>query len=143
MKTGGRIRRLRAEVSDLIEMLLHEQPNPSLSWHPNADIVDFDDRIEVRLELPGLDPDDIIIELKDRALRVYGEKHRSDLEPAPVRYHLMERFVGPFEVGVDVPGAVLPTQSSASLNNGILTIRLKKVKDTRHRCYTITVEEEP
>jgi HSP20 family protein len=133
---------LGAEISDLIEVLLNEQPDPSLSWHPNADIVDFDDRIEVRLELPGLEPDDIVIELQDRALKVYGEKRRSDLEPLPIHYHLMERFVGPFEVGVDVPGAVLPTQSSASLDNGILTIHLKKVKDTRHRCYTITVEEE-
>ena len=143
MKTGGRIRRLRAEVNDLIEGLLKEQPDPSLSWHPNADIVDFDDRFEVRMELPGVLPENIRVELKDRTLRVHGEKHHSEMEPAALRYHLMERFVGAFEVPVDIPGSVLPDQSSARLRNGILTINLIKVTDKRHRCYSITVEEEP
>ncbi|BBP03799.1 hypothetical protein TPL01_05100 [Sulfuriferula plumbiphila] len=81
--------------------------------------------ILVRLEVPGLDRDDLDLMIEGNTLRVSGEK-RYVREDEGGNYHIMERAYGSFQRMILLPQEVDGEQAEASLNNGVLTVRLPK-----------------
>ena len=96
---------------------------------PAVDIYEKENEIIVEMELPGVPQKDIRILLYASRVEVSGLKRES---PAPqgVRYLRLEREFGAFRRDVFVPGAVDPEKAYASLENGILTIILRKPRKT-------------
>ncbi len=137
-----RISRLRAELASLVEELLEEPVAAQVRWQPHLDLVDLPDRLEARVELPGVAAADVRVEVAGTTLVIRGHKRRAASEPTARRFHLMERYIGPFELVVDLPQGVLPTRSSARLANGLLVVSLVKVVDQRCRAYPLAVTEE-
>ena len=137
------IHQLRAEVNRLIDLLLDEPTSPTPSWQPPLDLVERGEAYEVLVELPGVRGTELHVELRDQVLLVRGTKQRLAGEPPGRRFHLMERYMGSFQVSVELPRPILPSQSTASLRQGVLVVTLPKVTERRHRCYSITVVEEP
>jgi HSP20 family protein len=96
-----------------------------------ADIEETDDAYVVELDLPGVQPGDIDIEVRENELRVSGEiKER---ERKGILRRQMRR-VGQFEHVVALPGEVDPDKVEARLSDGVLTVRLNKnqVRKSRH-----------
>lgn len=81
--------------------------------------------ILVRLEVPGLERDDLDLMIEGNTLRVSGEK-RYVREDEGGSYHIMERAYGSFQRVIQLPQEVDAVQAEASLNNGVLTVRLPK-----------------
>lgn len=138
----GDLHRLRIEVNRLFDLLVDRPLPPSGTWQPPADIVEHDDLFEVLIEVPGIVADNLQIEICDKTLVVRGRKERLASEPAPDRFCLMERYTGSFVMEFDVPEAINPTQGKAELQQGVLSIILPKLKDKRHRTYTVPITEE-
>lgn len=136
-----RLLRLRQEVHRLIDVLL-EQPPVEGEWIPSVDLVEREDGFVVQVDVPGIEPDQLTIELRDQALLVKGSKGRPSGEPAARRYYLMERFMGAFEIEVELPGPVDPRAAEAHLGQGVLQVRLPALVDKRHRTFRIPITEE-
>jgi HSP20 family protein len=134
--------RIRGELNRLIELLLEEPATPQASWLPPVDLIEREDGIEVQVELPGVSPSDLSLELSDQLLLLRGTKPRLEEEPSGGRFYLMERFIGGFAVTVELPHPVLPERSSARLERGVLTVRLAKMVERRHRRHPIPVTDE-
>jgi HSP20 family protein len=138
----GQLHQLRAEVNRLIDLLLEEPSSPAPDWQPPLDLVERDDGYELQVELPGFRTDDIQIELKGQILSIRGSKKRLATEPPGRRFHLMERFIGSFNLSLELPRPILPAESSARLEQGVLIVSMPRIVERRHRPYTIPVQEE-
>ena len=138
----GHVHQLRAEVNRLIDLLLEEPTSPTANWQPPLDLIEGEQGFEVRVELPGVHAQDLQLELRDLTLHIRGSKAHLASEPQGQRFHLMERFMGTFAISVDVPRPILPAESSALLEEGVLIVTLPKLVERRHRTHTIPIVEE-
>lgn len=95
-------------------------------WQPRADIIEFADRYEIQMDLPGVDAEKVDIRVNDGTLTVQGQreiKNDADVEPERVR---RERIAGRFERQFSLPRTVAVSDVSASSDSGVLHIVLPK-----------------
>ncbi|MEJ2576114.1 MAG: Hsp20/alpha crystallin family protein [Gammaproteobacteria bacterium] len=90
-----------------------------------AEIRESDDEVTVRLEIPGMNPEEFDIDAQDDLLRVRGEKHAAREETRGT-YHVTERAYGRFERVLQLPARVDSDGARADYRRGVLTIRLPK-----------------
>lgn len=104
-----------------------------------AEINEDDEQLVVRLEAPGLDPDDFDIQVVDDYLVVRGEK-RVEREQQHAHYHVMECAYGRFERALPLPVPVDESRTRASYRRGVLTVTLPKARPAERNRITINVE---
>lgn len=107
----------------------------SPGWSPLADVTEDEDGYLVEVELPGVKRDDISIELLGSELAVSGtlqEKERQGL----VRHRT--RRTGEFHYRVRLPQSVDADKIEATLDEGVLSIRVPKVEAAKPRRIAIT-----
>lgn len=90
-----------------------------------GEVIERDQEIVVRIELPGLDKEDCTVQVEGNTLVVSGEK-RFDRDTVGAHYHIMERAYGRFERSIPLPRNVDVEGAQASFKNGVLTVRLPK-----------------
>ena len=96
---------------------------------PRADMLGEEDKIEVTVELPGVDERNIQLVLENNILMIWGAV-------APRRYeregsfHIMERAAGAFRRSIPIPVKINENAVNASFRNGLLTITLPKEEST-------------
>lgn len=132
---------LRQQVNRLVDGLLRP-PEMTVGWRPAVDLVESGHALIAQVEVPGLRPADLTVEVCGRELTIRGSKPRLEREPPPQRFHLLERFVGAFHVTVELPRPVNPGLARAFLRQGVLTVELPLLEERRNRAYTIPVEDE-
>lgn len=94
-------------------------------WLPAMDLVETDDELVLRADLPGLGRDDIEIEVKDNVLTVSGER-QAEHEDKGEGYYRVERSFGRFSRSLDLPSGVDADGVSAEFEQGVLEIRIPK-----------------
>jgi HSP20 family protein len=94
-------------------------------WQPCCDMVETDKEIIVEVELPGLEREDVQVEVQGEFLRITGER-RATVEHRGRHYHRTERQYGRFERQLRLPLTVDREAIQASFRSGILTITLPK-----------------
>lgn len=106
---------------------------PTRSWAMlSGEVYEDDERVVVRLELPGMDKQNIDIELRDHQLLVSGEK-RFAREGSKGRWHVMQCAYGSFHRVIPLPCKVKDKEAQASYHNGILRIELPKAEPATPR----------
>lgn len=90
-----------------------------------ADIEETDDAYVVDLDLPGVQPGDINLEVRENELRVSGEIKEKERKGILRR---QTRRVGQFEHVIALPGEVDPDKVEARLADGVLSVRVGKSK---------------
>ena len=112
---------------------------PSQGWALlGGDVFEDDQRVVVRLEIPGMRKDDIRIEVTDDALVVSGEK-RFEREATEGRYRVLQCAYGNFRRVVPLATRVLPDQASATYTDGVLKVVLPKESPGKPSAHTIRV----
>jgi HSP20 family protein len=110
------------------------------SWIPCVDISEREDEVIVKVELPGVAEKDITILLHSNRIEIKGTK-RERRSCSPVRYFRLEREFGTFRRIVFLPSAVVPEKSKALLENGILTVTLKKYRKKKEKKIVVKVQK--
>lgn len=111
-------------------------------WIPAMDLVETDDHLVLRGDLPGMTEDDIDIEIKDNVLTVSGER-KSDHEEKGEGFHRVERSFGSFSRSLTLPQGIDADQVEANFDKGVLEVRVPKpaeAKPTRVQIGKGTVE---
>lgn len=106
---------------------------------PVTDLRDLGDRYQVEAEMPGLDKDDIEIELRDDNIVIDGEK-TEEREEEGEDFLRRERGYTSFHRQLPIPDEVKPEDIAASLENGILTIDLPKKEPEKKEGKKIEIE---
>jgi HSP20 family protein len=100
------------------------------SWETALSVV-------IRLEIPGMNEDDLAIDIRGNVLRIRGEK-RSGAVQEGRRYHLMERAYGHFERSIPLPHGVDQHKAEVSYRDGVLTVILPKTDTLPPRRLTVS-----
>jgi HSP20 family protein len=114
--------------------ILHNQQSTVGAFIPAADLLIDDDGVTVYMDVPGLRPENLEIELENDVLTVRGERPfpyaREDGE-GPIRR--VERGFGRFERTLRVPAGLDPDSVEASLADGVLRLHIPKPATLRPR----------
>jgi HSP20 family protein len=92
-------------------------------WAPPIEVHEKDGTLTVSAELPGLDKDNVKVEVTDNALVIQGERKR-EWEHAEQGVHRSERFYGSFYRAIPLPDGASAENAKAEFRNGILEIRV-------------------
>ena len=113
---------------------------PSRGWAVlGGDVFEDDRRLVVRLELPGMDKQDIQVEVLDEALVVSGQK-RFERESSDGRWRVMQCAYGSFRRVVPLSVAVRADEARAAYRNGVLRVELPKAAPGAPRSLKIEVD---
>ncbi len=111
----------------------------SLDWLPAVDILEADDHVEIRAEIPGLSETDVHVSVTDDVLTLKGEKKHESEEKAP-KYHRVERSYGRFQRSFTLPSNLNPEDIKAKFTNGVLTVSIPKVEKVKPKEIQVRVE---
>ena len=102
-----------------------------MPWVPLADLSETDDAYVVKAELPGVNKDQVNIQLQDRELVISGEIPEPSEEDGQRRRR--SRRTGRFEFRTVLPGEVNPDGVSANLSDGVLSVKIPKAEEAKPR----------
>ncbi|WP_418317630.1 Hsp20/alpha crystallin family protein [Piscinibacter sakaiensis] len=95
-----------------------------------GDVFEDDDRLIVRLEVPGMERSDFDIEVRDQRLIVRGEK-RFEREQSNGRWRTLQCAYGRFQRSVPLPKSIVVDDANATYRRGVLRIELPKARDVQ------------
>jgi HSP20 family protein len=108
-------------------------------WQPAVDIFETDREIVLKAEIPGLERQDISVDLERNRLTIRGER-RFTQDVDKERYHRIERSYGAFARAFDLPLSVDQESITAEYRNGVLTVRMLKRNGADARQVSIAIE---
>jgi HSP20 family protein len=122
-----------AELYRLQEQVGRRDPNARLAFRPAVDIHEDAEAITLTAEVPGMNADEIKLEVENDVLTLSGER-RLEREEDKEGYHRIERSYGSFTRSFSLPDNVDTEYVLAEKNDGVLTIKLmKRAKATPKR----------
>ncbi|RLB11527.1 MAG: hypothetical protein DRG63_12825 [Deltaproteobacteria bacterium] len=130
VKFDRRPRTIQDKMHRLMEEMLRvTRPvfSPTESgWTPEADIYETDHSIILIVNLAGVAKEDIEISYYDGYLSISGKRILKLPGKIPIKHHQLEIGSGAFERIFRIPSLVDPDGIEATLQDGLLTIQMKK-----------------
>jgi HSP20 family protein len=108
-----------------------------MPWAPLGDVSETDDAYIVRVELPGVNKDQVDVQLQGGELVITGEIPE-DSGQGGGRRHRSTRRSGRFEFRAYLPGDVNPEGVTGQLSDGVLTVTVPKSEAAKPRKIEIT-----
>ena len=125
--------RLQRQMDTLFQNVAgRERPYRREGVYPLLNVSEDPDHIYVQAELPGVNPEDLDITLKEQSLVLRGER-KIPPEEKNANYHRRERESGFFRRALRLPVPVDSNKVEASCKDGVLTITLAKPEEIKPR----------
>ncbi|MEZ5078093.1 MAG: Hsp20/alpha crystallin family protein [Solirubrobacterales bacterium] len=142
---GREIDTLQGDVNRLFDSFFGRreggQGGQPRRWVPAMDLVETEDDLVLRADLPGVDRDEISVEVKDGVLTVSGER-RAQHEDKSEGYHRVERSYGRFARSLELPKGIDPEGVDASYEDGVLEVRVPKPTERQPTKVEVKAERE-
>jgi HSP20 family protein len=127
--------KLQQQMDDLIAGFSREWDGGhwlSADFHPSLDISETDEAIQVRVDLPGIKPEEVEVEVRNNVLQITGER-KEEREEKNKTWHRTERRVGRFARSMTLPCEVQDEKIVAECSNGVLNIQLPKAEKAKSK----------
>ncbi len=114
-------------------------PELASAWEerlPKLDVVDRDDEVLVRAEVPGVNKEDLEVSINGDLFTIKG-KTRHETKEEKGDYFRSEVSQGSFSRTVTLPAAVDEGKASAQLKDGMLEVKLPKTEKSKKRAIKI------
>jgi HSP20 family protein len=111
----------------------------STAWVPPVDVVETEHQYELAAELPGVNPSDVKVVVKDNVLTLSGERPALPAAEGS-KSHVSERRFGAFQRRFSLPKDADGERVSASFKAGILHIAVPKRDEVKPREIEIKVD---
>jgi HSP20 family protein len=115
-------------MSMYIKPHIHNHNRPVYRWesaeseiHVPLDVIAEDNSYVIEMIVPGLEPDEVEIEIVEKTIIIQGEFKAADDD---VKFLRRERPTGKFRRMIRLPKALDMEKSEASMENGILSLRV-------------------
>ncbi|MCP4134490.1 MAG: Hsp20/alpha crystallin family protein [bacterium] len=102
----------------------------ALRLNPAVDVYENESSFVISAELPGLDKDNISVDLKDRVLTLRGERSCED-EKKEDKYYRKERAYGKFQRVFTLPGRIDSGKIAAEYKDGVLKVNIPKTEEVK------------
>jgi HSP20 family protein len=106
---------------------------------PVVDLYEEKDDIVVKAELPGIEKNNIEVNLADHTLTIKGEKKKEE-EIKEENYYRAERSYGSFVRTLELPKDVHTDKVKATFKDGILEVRLPKTEEAKAKEVKVKVD---
>ena len=93
----------------------------STAWLPKVDVLEKDNRLITRVDLPGVKKEDVSVEVRDGQLVLSGER-KTEKEEKNKNVYRSECQYGSFYRAVPLPDGVNPDDVKATFANGVLEV---------------------
>jgi len=103
---------------------------PARAAFPAVNVWQGPEAVAIAAELPGIEPGDIEISVKDNVLTLSGERKAPEV-PEGARWHRNERGYGKFSRAIRLPFAASDDKVGARMTNGVLRIVVVRPEETR------------
>lgn len=143
IKPISRIAKIEAEINRIMgEVFIQKREFLGLDegWVPCVDIYEKENEITIETEVPGVSQKDITILLHNNMIEIRGVK-MENLPQARIKYLRLEKEYGPFKRVISLPCAVIPERTRATLENGVLSIVMRKLKRIREKEVMVKIQE--
>jgi HSP20 family protein len=121
---------LQSEVNRIFDTFFGGNDVRTRRWVPAMDLVETDDHLVLRADLPGLKREDVEIEVKDGVLTISGER-KAEQEERSEGFYRVERAFGSFSRSLTLPDGVAAQQVAADFTDGVLEVRIPKPEETK------------
>lgn len=108
-------------------------------FFPRIDVSETDTEVKVVADVPGVDPDDIDIDVRENRMKISGKTER-EAEEGEGKPYSYERTYGAFRREFTLPARVQEDAVHAVCKNGILTVTMQKVEPEKRQ--RIPIERE-
>ena len=124
--TGRLINDLATDMNAFMESILSDEPSQSCSgFSPPLDIEETEKGFEISLDLPGIQVDDIHVDVDEDRVTIHGE--RQDLrDKSTGGKRRVERTFGKFRRVVELPEVIDRENIVAKYEDGVLVVKLPK-----------------
>lgn len=126
-------RSLQQQMDDLMSSFSREWDGGNWTptdFHPSIDVAETDDAIDIRIDLPGIKPEDVDVEVRGNQLHITGER-KEEREEKGKTWHRTERHVGRFARSMTLPCDVQDKEVEAEYCEGVLCISLPKAEQAK------------
>jgi HSP20 family protein len=114
--------------------------NEATPWSPTIDVVERDNRLIARVDLPGIKKEEVKVEVVDGWLTIRGErKHETDQEKE--NFYRREREYGTFSRAFRLPEGAKVEEVKAVFDNGVLEVTVPLLVRAEVTPRTVTIEE--
>jgi HSP20 family protein len=133
-------------ISDIVESIFNngffsrwDRELPSTNY-PDVDIIEDKDAFRIRADMPGMEKNDIKVEVENGVLSISGEKKAEKMEKDKNHYYHFERSYGAFNRTFRLPENVMSDHVDAKYTNGVLELTLKKSEVAKPKAIEVKVE---
>lgn len=122
------LNRFEEEVGDLMGRFFGPEEGlwgNRAEFMPHTDVAETEGSFDVTVELPGMKPEDVTVEMKEGRLWINGEK-KEEKEEKGKTFHRVERRYGEFRRVIPLPVPVEEEKIEAKFTEGVLRIKLPK-----------------
>jgi HSP20 family protein len=116
----GNSGRTNSFISSIVNW--HPTPNPNV-WRPPTDVFESEDKITVRVEIAGMNGEDISVNFDQGYLTIHGIRTEVSERRA---FHQMEIPFGEFMTEIAIPTPINMDKIEATYQDGFLKIMLLK-----------------
>jgi len=124
---------------DAVTRLMSE-PRTSRPWSPAVDILETENDLVVKADLPDVSRENIDVRVENQTLSIKGERRFAE-EASAQGYRRIERSYGSFVRSFAVPNSVDTEKVSADYKNGVLTVTLPKKEAAKPKQVRVEVKQ--
>ncbi|MCI0601583.1 Hsp20/alpha crystallin family protein [bacterium] len=110
-------------------------------WTPAVDIYEDENAITLKVDIPGIDPNNLDIRVEGNTLHMKGER-KHEKETKRENFYRIERAYGSFARSFTLPHNVQADRIDAAYKNGELKIMLPKTEEARPKQIKIKAETQ-
>lgn len=126
------------EPFEMMERLFNEEDGWMFEkgFAPPMNVAETKDVYEVTLELPGLKPEDVKVELLEGRLYISGEK-KEEVEEKGKTFHRIERRHGEFRRVLPLPTNIATDKVEAKFDHGLLKVTIAKTEEAKPKAIEV------
>ena len=118
-----------------------EQDLTTGNFVPPVDIYEDEHSVTLKVEVPGLDPKDVDVQVENHTLTIKGER-KFEKEEKEENFHRIERRYGSFVRSFTLPTSVDTDNVKADYENGVLKIQLAKRAEAKPKQIKVNVGQK-
>ncbi len=130
---------LQREMNRLFDNLLSTTESASAyAFMPAAELEELNDAVHLRLELPGIDPKELDVQVTTNSVSITGER-RSESKTTEDGVTRSEFRYGKFQRVIPLPVRVQNNQTTAEYKDGILHLTLPKAEEEKNKVFKVSL----
>jgi HSP20 family protein len=123
---------------DTLNRMLNE-PRSQRPWTPAVDILETENELLIKADLPDVDMQDIQVEIENGTLTLRGER-KFEPNDKTHGYHRIERSYGSFARYFSLPDTVEADKVKAGYKDGVLSVTIPKKEIAKPRSIQVQVQ---